>query len=578
MAQLDSNIVLKAFATPQLDIVGTMRDAEDRRRQDAAYAQQQQAQALAQQNAAARRGIVQLAGTDLEAARKRAFELGDPEAVSQVGKFETDNHARAAVIARETAPALLSLRNVPPEGVDQALSQIAPLLGQYGFNADHIEQIRAKLKDPAQRDGFFNQVQVGAQNYAEYAKAHEAYTLNDGARRFDGDNNLVAEGGVKPNVQIVEGPNGFYSVDKNTGRASPVTIGGAPASGGAPAGGGYIPPPSAMIQTVTGGKGQVGSGFGPRTPPSPGASAFHNGVDVPLPAGTPVNAAADGTVIAAWNDTAHGGGQSVRIRHADGTVTGYADLGGYNVKVGQQVRAGQPIGTAGSSGSTSTGNHVHFSVRGPGGGSSAPSAPAMGGQLQGKPKAPAEGWRTMSPDEVAAAGLPAGTIYQKGPKGEIKPISGQQPAGGPTGTKQQQGLAKMKIAALGPIEGQLNRVEAAMKDMEKNGYSGYFLGNIPGSLDAASGTFDKAVAGLAPLIRQLTRVPGEGSTSDYESKLAQAALLSRTDTPEARKEALAMMRELIANIRTANQEFLGSPPTSGGGGVIRYDAQGNRIP
>jgi len=288
---------------------------------------------------------------------------------------------------------------------------------------------------------------------------------------------------------------------------------------------------------------------------------------VPLPAGTPVNAAADGTVIAAWNDTAHGGGQSVRIRHADGTVTGYADLGGYNVKVGQQVRAGQPIGTAGSSGSTSTGNHVHFSVRGPGGGA-APSEPAMSGPrtIVGSPKPVAEGWRTMSPDEVAGAGLPAGTIYQKGPKGEIKPISGQQPAGGPTGTKQQQGLAKMKIAALNSIEGQLNRVDTAMKDMEKNGYSGYFLGNIPGGLDAASGTFDKAVAGLAPLVSQLTRVPGEGATSDYETKLKQAMLLSRTDTHEARVEALAMMRELVANIRAANQEFLGAP--SGGNSDI----------
>jgi murein DD-endopeptidase MepM/ murein hydrolase activator NlpD len=585
MAQLDSNIVLKAFATPQLDIVGTMRDAEDRKRQqmlqqrqDSEYAQQEAAQARQMQDMASERGVVQQYGTDPTGARQAAFQTGNAGLVAKLDSMDDAGRKRTIDVARGTAPLVLSLRKVSPEATGQAIQALAPELQARGWSQQHIMEVGQQLADPAQREAAFAAIESSAQTIEEYAAARKPQVVSAGAHLVTPDGQSLYDAPDKPNVQIVEGENGFYSVDKNTGRASPVSVGGASGGGApAPAGGGYVPPPSNMIQTVTGGKGQVGSGFGPRAAPSPGASTFHNGVDVPLPAGTPVNSAADGTVIAAWNDTAHGGGQSVRIRHADGTVTGYADLGGYNVKVGQQVRAGQPIGTAGSSGSTSTGNHVHFSVRGPGGGSSTPSAPAMGGQLRGKAKAPAEGWRTMSPEEVAASGLPAGTVYQKGPKGEIKPVGGQQSVGGPIGTKQQQGLAKMKIAALKPIEGQLNRVETAMKDMEKNGYSGYFLGNIPGGLDAASGTFDKAVAGLAPLIRQLTRVPGEGSTSDYESKLATAALLSRTDTTEARKEAIAMMRELIANIRTANQEFLGSPAASGGG-VIRYDAQGNRIP
>jgi murein DD-endopeptidase MepM/ murein hydrolase activator NlpD len=116
-----------------------------------------------------------------------------------------------------------------------------------------------------------------------------------------------------------------------------------------------------------GGKGgPVSSGYGPRKAPVKGASTMHTGIDIPVAEGSPVLPAAPGRVIAAWNDTKNGGGLSVRVRHADGSVTGYAHLSALNVQQGQEVDGSTPIGAAGKTGKA-TGSHLHFTVRDPSG-------------------------------------------------------------------------------------------------------------------------------------------------------------------------------------------------------------------
>jgi LysM repeat protein len=91
----------------------------------------------------------------------------------------------------------------------------------------------------------------------------------------------------------------------------------------------------------------------------------HNGVDLGAPAGTAVRAAAGGTVIVAgrlgaWNG---GYGNYLVVKHANGTETLYAHLSSYKAGVGQKVAQGETIGTVGNTG-LSTGNHLHFEVRG----------------------------------------------------------------------------------------------------------------------------------------------------------------------------------------------------------------------
>jgi hypothetical protein len=87
---------------------------------------------------------------------------------------------------------------------------------------------------------------------------------------------------------------------------------------------------------------------------------FHAGIDLATKAGTPVLAAANGTVIYAGRES--DGAVVVKIRHDDGYVTLYGHLNpDLAVKAGDRVGRGQEIGTEGSTG-RSTGPHLHFAL------------------------------------------------------------------------------------------------------------------------------------------------------------------------------------------------------------------------
>ncbi|GAB3750458.1 metalloendopeptidase [Microbacterium sp. UMB0228] len=110
------------------------------------------------------------------------------------------------------------------------------------------------------------------------------------------------------------------------------------------------------------------SEFGPRIHPITGEPSFHTGTDFAAPDGTPILAAADGTVTVAEFSGGYGG--LIVIEHQiDGqtVATAYAHMwqSGILVAAGDRVTAGQHIGDVGSSGN-STGPHLHFEVR-PGG-------------------------------------------------------------------------------------------------------------------------------------------------------------------------------------------------------------------
>ena len=95
-----------------------------------------------------------------------------------------------------------------------------------------------------------------------------------------------------------------------------------------------------------------------RVHPITGATSQHDGIDIPKPAGTPVLAAAGGTVLEAEFDAAYG--NYVVLQHGSMT-TQYAHLQSFCVEPGQTVAAGENIGQVGSTG-MSTGPHLHFGV------------------------------------------------------------------------------------------------------------------------------------------------------------------------------------------------------------------------
>ncbi len=96
-------------------------------------------------------------------------------------------------------------------------------------------------------------------------------------------------------------------------------------------------------------------------------------VDLPVSTGTPWLAVFDGVAYSYWNDLA---GNSLKLTADDGTVAYYAH--GNISGASGRVRAGEVIGQVGSTGSRSTGPHLHF---------------AVGSYIDGN------GWGTMRPSD-----------------------------------------------------------------------------------------------------------------------------------------------------------------------------------
>lgn len=107
----------------------------------------------------------------------------------------------------------------------------------------------------------------------------------------------------------------------------------------------------------------------PLSPPIPGAPIqdgfmsyyAHNGTDYAAPEGTPVLAAADGTVVQV-KYSADGYGNYIILDHGDGAQTLYAHCTDLLVRMGQSVGRGQAIATAGTTGNTAY-SQCHFELR-----------------------------------------------------------------------------------------------------------------------------------------------------------------------------------------------------------------------
>ena len=101
-------------------------------------------------------------------------------------------------------------------------------------------------------------------------------------------------------------------------------------------------------------RGDVTGQFG-----EPRGGRAHEGIDIPLPAGTPIRAASDGRVVMREDESGYGKYTCVAHRRIS---TCYAHQSRFRTRRGARVERGEVIGYVGDTGSSTT-THLHFEVR-----------------------------------------------------------------------------------------------------------------------------------------------------------------------------------------------------------------------
>lgn len=104
---------------------------------------------------------------------------------------------------------------------------------------------------------------------------------------------------------------------------------------------------------------RISDEYGSRVHPVSGDVSFHLGVDFAADKGTPITAAADGTVVRTGFDSDCG--NYLILLHENGTATYYFHCQDILAEEGKKVKSGEQIATVGSTGK-STGSHLHFGV------------------------------------------------------------------------------------------------------------------------------------------------------------------------------------------------------------------------
>lgn len=118
--------------------------------------------------------------------------------------------------------------------------------------------------------------------------------------------------------------------------------------------------------------------------PRPHRSGSHEGLDLPTKVGSPILAAADGEVVKVDNIDNSLAGKHIVLHHGSGMHSRYLHNKTNLVKVGDRVKRGQKIATAGTTGTTGRGTpHLHFDLK------FQPSAHAAYEARYGQPKG---GW------------------------------------------------------------------------------------------------------------------------------------------------------------------------------------------
>lgn len=166
-------------------------------------------------------------------------------------------------------------------------------------------------------------------------------------------------------------------------------------------------------------------------------------------------------------------------------------------------------------------------------------------------------WVSMTPAEVQQAGLPEGTAAQRDPdSGQINILNKRE---GLSAAEQKQIRdAKVRMPRLNAAVRRVERVGNAVAALADNPMfdggtvDAYILGQTPEGKELQA-----AVASLMPELQALTRVPGIGSQSDLEARLASLALPSLEMNPEINARTYEELKTFIEDLQAAYASITG---------------------
>lgn len=190
--------------------------------------------------------------------------------------------------------------------------------------------------------------------------------------------------------------------------------------------------------------------------------------------------------------------------------------------------------------------------------------------------------RTLTAEEVKAAGLRPGTVAQVDSQGKVSVVQTPpaESAGGRLSATalRQVNAAKAKLIDLKAVKNQLALVQDKFAPLKDSFSAGPGQGLLP---TEDGKRYDAAVSLLQQFVRKLTRTPGEGSMSDWEGKLAMLANPSRNDYESVTQDKIDQLNSLVDEITQGYQALLQdnlgeadpqgapAPPAQGGGWSIQ---------
>lgn len=170
-----------------------------------------------------------------------------------------------------------------------------------------------------------------------------------------------------------------------------------------------------------------------------------------------------------------------------------------------------------------------------------------------RPPATPTSFRALTPAEIQAAGLPPGTSAQLDTAtGKIEVLSKRDTTGGLS--QKDATTAKMKLNTVSVARRQLANIRNRFAGIRNSVSAGPFgQGKIPTEGGRA---FDRAVDQMRSTLTALTRVPGVGAMSDYETKLDQAKFPTRNEYESVTEQQIADLDNMLNAIEAGYRDLL----------------------